>query len=135
METTTRIAPTSKARVWAGRIISALIVLFLLLGAVMAFVALPETVKEFEKYGYPARFLRILGAIELACAILYAIPRTSVLGAILLTGYFGGATATHVRAAENIWFVPVLFGIVVWVALLLREPRLGGLIPLRNCDN
>jgi xanthine/uracil permease len=74
--------------------------------------------------------LRII-VVEIACAILYAIPRTSVLGAVLLTGYLGGATATHVRANEA-FFLPVVTGVVVWAGLYLRDDRLRALIPLRR---
>ena len=132
METQIRIPPTSKKKVWAGRIISALLVLLLLMGAVSAFVQPANAVKGFEEFGYPRRLLPILGAVELACAILYAIPRTSVLGAILLTGYLGGATATHARVGDPKFVVPVIVGVIVWLALLLREDRLCGLIPFRT---
>lgn len=132
METATRIPPASKKKIWAGRIISTLVVLFLLLGSVMALMHPAGVQAEFAKYGYPPRFLPILGAVELVCAILYAIPRTSVVGAILLTGYFGGATATHVRVGEPQWIVPVVFGVVIWLGLLLREDRLGALLPFRR---
>jgi|SRR5947209_15609621 len=132
METQIRIPPTSTKKVWAGRIISALLVLLLLMGAVSAFVQPVNAVKGFEEFGYPSRLLPVLGAVELACAILYAIPRTSVLGAILLTGYLGGATATHVRVGDPKFVVPVIVGMIVWLGLLLREDRLSGLIPFRT---
>ena len=72
-----------------------------------------------------------LGILEVACTVIYLIPRTAVLGAILLTGYLGGATATHVRIGEP-WFMPVLLGVVVWLGIYLRDPRLRALIPLRR---
>jgi hypothetical protein len=85
----------------------------------------------FAHYGYlGGSLLRIL-CVELACAILYAIPRTSVLGAILLTGYLGGATATHMRVGEP-FFIPLGVGIVVWLGLFLRDERIRALIPLRS---
>jgi len=132
METEIRIPTASKKKVWAGRIISALLVLLLLMGAVSAFMQPDNAVKGFEEFGYPRRLLPILGGVELACAILYAIPRTSVLGAILLTGYLGGATATHVRVGDPKFVVPVIVGIIVWLGLLLREDRLGALLPFRR---
>jgi hypothetical protein len=132
METTTRIGPVSRKRVWAGRIISAVPVLLLLMGAVSSFVQPASGVKGFEEFGYPRRLLPVLGAVELVCAILYVIPQTAVLGAILLTGYLGGATATHVRVGDPKFVVPVIVGIIIWVGLLLREDRLSGLIPLRS---
>ena len=83
------------------------------------------------KFGFPDNTLVPMGVLELTCAILYAIPRTSVLGAVLLTGYFGGAIATHVRMGEA-FPSPLILAIVVWVGIYLREPRLRALMPLRK---
>jgi hypothetical protein len=83
------------------------------------------------KYGYPASAAVPVLIIEIFCVILYAIPQTAVLGAILLTGYLGGAVATHVRAGEP-WFFPVIMGVIVWLGLVLRDPRLRELAPLRR---
>ncbi len=82
-------------------------------------------------YGYPEGALLRITLVEIACALVYAIPRTSILGAILLTGYLGGATATHVRAGEP-FFLPLVVGIVVWLGLYLRDGRLRALVPLRG---
>jgi hypothetical protein len=82
-------------------------------------------------HGYPAGVALPLFIVELVCVLLYAIPRTAVLGAILLTGYLGGAVATHVRVGEP-WFLPVIFGVLVWLGIYLREPRLRELAPLRR---
>jgi hypothetical protein len=81
--------------------------------------------------GFPLSLSSGLGILELSCTLLYVIPRTSVLGAILLTGYLGGATATTVRIGDP-FYLPVLFGIMVWGGLFLRDPRLRSLIPLRS---
>jgi hypothetical protein len=125
------MATTSKAMVWTGRVISALLVAFMLMGVTYAFVK-PAMVSEgMAKYGYPDRYAMRLVYVELACVILYAIPQTAVLGAILLTGYLGGATATHVRAAEAFYF-PVIMGVLVWLGLYLRDSRIRTLIPLRS---
>jgi hypothetical protein len=97
-------------------------------GLVKPAVAMPG----FLHYGYPERLLLPICIVEIVCAVLYAIPRTSVLGAILLTGYFGGATATHVRVGDPVFFVPVFLGVLVWGGLYLRDGRLRGLIPLRS---
>ena len=83
------------------------------------------------KAGYADNLIVSLGIVTLVCTILYAIPQTSVLGAILLAAYFGGATATHVRLGQPFWF-PIVFGILTWLALYLREPRLRKLVPLRT---
>jgi hypothetical protein len=88
-------------------------------------------VEGFAKLGYPERAALWIGIVEIACTVLYLIPRTAVLGAILLTGYLGGATNTHVRVGEP-FYMPVLLGVLVWLGLFLREPRLRPLVPLRN---
>jgi Mn2+/Fe2+ NRAMP family transporter len=74
----------------------------------------------------------LIGILEIACTVIYVIPRTSVLGAILLTGYLGGATATHVRIGDPSFFGPVIFGVLVWLGLWLRDARLRALLPLRS---
>lgn len=124
-------APVSQAKLWAGRIISALLVLFLVFDAVIKLMKIAPVVDAFAKLGYPANLPVPLGILLLACTFIYVIPETSVLGAILLTGYLGGATATHVRAGQPFYF-PILFGVLVWGGLYLREPRLHALIPQRR---
>jgi hypothetical protein len=131
MQSDTQIAPVSKTTLWIGRILSALPVLMLFFGAIMAFVRPPEVLKNFTHLGYPEKLALPLGIVELLCAIIYAIPRTSVLGAILITGYLGGAVATHVRIGEP-FVLPIIFGVLVWGGLFLRDPRLRALIPLRT---
>ena len=91
----------------------------------------PQAVEGFAKYGYPAGAVLGLGIVELACTLAYVFPPTAVLGAILLTGYLGGAVATHVQKSEP-WFFPVIFGVLVWLGLVLRDPRLRALVPLRK---
>jgi hypothetical protein len=121
----------SKKMLWTGRIISALAILFLVADSVGKIVKLAPYVEGTVKVGYPASLVVPLGIVLLVCTVVYAIPRTSVLGAILLTGYLGGATATHVRVGQPFWF-PVMMGVLLWAALFLREERLRALIPLRN---
>lgn len=123
--------PASTAMLWAGRIISALPVLGLAMSAVMKFVAPPDLVKEFTRLGWPVDLARPLGIVELTCAVLYVIPQTSVLGAILVTGYLGGATATHVRIHDS-FIPPIIMGVMIWLGLFLRDPRLRALVPWRN---
>lgn len=123
--------PASKAMVWAGRIISALPVLALLMSGTMKLVKAAAVVEGFPKLGYPESLALPLGIVELACTALYVIPQTSVLGAILLTGYLGGATATHVRIGEP-FFAPIVLGMLVWGGLYLRDVRLRALLPLRR---
>jgi hypothetical protein len=91
----------------------------------------PEIVEGFGKYGYSESVILPLGIVELSCVILYAIPQTAVLGAILATGYLGGAVATHV-AADEPFVAPIVFGILLWSGLGLRDARLRALLPLRK---
>jgi hypothetical protein len=127
-----QLAPVSKKMLWTGRVISALPVLFMLFGIGYSF-AQPSAVQEgMAKYGYSAHVARIIIFVELLCVIVYVIPQTSVLGAILLTGYLGGATATHVRIEEPAFVMPIIMGVLVWVGLLLRDRRLQTLLPFRR---
>jgi len=123
--------PGSKTMLWAGRIMSALPVLMLLFSGVMKLVKPAPVVEGFAHLGYPASLALGLGIVELTCAVVYVIPRTSVFGAILLTGYLGGATATHLRIGEPV-FMPIILGVLVWGGLYLRDDRLRALLPLRR---
>jgi hypothetical protein len=131
MTSVAQTAPVSKQMLWAGRIISALPVLLMVFGGTFGLLKPAVALPGFVHYGYPERAFLPICIVEIACAIVYAIPRTSVLGAILLTGYLGGATATHVRVGEPFYF-PVIFGVLVWVGLFLRDDRLRAIIPLRR---
>ncbi len=122
---------SSKVAVWIGRIMSALIVLMLLMSAGFKLAKSEDVVKGFDEIGWNVKMAVALGILEIACALLYAIPQTSVLGAILVTGYLGGAIATHVRL-EQPFFVQTVIGVLVWLALFLREPRLRAILPLRT---
>jgi hypothetical protein len=103
----------------------------LLFSAAMKFVKPASVVEGFAHLGYPERLALGLGILELACTVIYVIPRTAVLGAILLTGYLGGAIATHLRIGEP-FFMPIILGVLVWGGLFLRDPRVRALIPLRR---
>jgi hypothetical protein len=117
---------------WTGWVISAIPVLFMAGIGLVIFFAYPEKMTETTtKYGYPAGVVRPLFFVEMACVILYVIPQTAVLGAILLTGYLGGAVATHVHASEPFYF-PIVFGVLVWLGLFLRDARVRALVPLRR---
>jgi hypothetical protein len=106
----------------------------LLMGGVMKVLRGPDVVEGFKSFGYAESVIVPIGVIELACAILYLIPQTAVLGAILLTGYLGGACATHLAHQDPLLNVltPVVFGVLLWVGLYLRDPRLRELAPLRS---
>ena len=124
---------SSKGRVWTGWIISGLLALFLLFDSFSKFAKPAAVIEAFARTGWPIDLAAPIGAILLACTVLYLIPRTSVLGAILLTGYLGGAVATNLRLHNPLFthtLFPVYFGVLIWVALSLRESRLGTVFPL-----
>jgi hypothetical protein len=119
----------SKGTLWAGRIISGLPVLFLLVDGAMKLVKPAPVVEATVGLGYPESVIVPIGVVLIVCTILYLIPKTSVLGAILLTGYLGGAVATHVRTGESLFSIifPVIFGVLLWLGLYLRDSRLRAL--------
>ena len=122
--------PVSKKMLWAGWVASALPALMLVFSGVLKFVKPAMVVQEFDRLGYAEGLAVWIGILELACTAVYLIPRTAVLGAILLTGYLGGAIATHVRVGDA--FVgPLLLGVIVWGGLYLRDSRLRAILPLR----
>jgi uncharacterized membrane protein YphA (DoxX/SURF4 family) len=132
MPSDTQTVPVSKKMLWAGYIVSAAPALMLTMSGIMKFMPPNEDIiKGFEHLGWPLKLAVALGILELVCTALYVIPRTSILGAILLTGYLGGAIATHVRVGDM--FIPqAILGVLVWLGLWLRDPRLRALIPLRT---
>lgn len=121
----------SAAAKWVGRALAAPVVLMLMFSGAMKLVKPPAVTEGFGHLGWPEALARPLGVVELACVVLYLVPATSVVGAILVTGYMGGAIAAHVRLEEP-FVVQAGLGVVAWVSLLLREPRLRGLLPLRR---
>jgi hypothetical protein len=144
METTTTLhainseaqsASLPKGRLWTGRLMSALPALFLLMDAVGKLVKPAPVVEGTVQLGYPESVLLGLGIVLLGCTVLYVIPRTAILGAILLTGYLGGAVATHVRVGSPLFshiLFPVYIAVLIWGGLYLRDERLRALIPLRR---
>ncbi len=135
MQSATQAAPLSKKMLWAGRIISALLVVFLVFDSVIKFIKPAPVVEALAHLGWPVSLAFSLGILCLICTALYAIPRTSILGAILLTGYLGGAVATHLRAGDPLFshvLFPTYLGVLLWLGVYLREDRLRALIPLRS---
>ena len=130
-------APASKPARWLGRFLSGLVIIFLLFDGAIKLVPWPIVTETMDRMGYGSSesLARSLGAITLVCTVLYAVPPTSILGAILLTGYLGGAMASHVRIGSPL-FSHLLFGfylgVMVWGGLWLRDRRLRALIPLRS---
>jgi len=121
----------SKKILWAGYIISSLPVLLLIFSASGKFFKPDGMEANIEQLGWKMSQMTGLGILEAVCVILYLIPRTAVLGAILLTAYLGGATATHVRIGDP-FIIPVIAGMLIWLGLYLRDPRLRALVPLRS---
>ena len=121
-------APIPKWQVRTGWVLSSLPLLAFLPSAAFKIAQPGEFLTEWSK-GYPPATARPIGLIELSCVVLYLVPATRVLGAILLTGYLGGAIATHVRVGEVAFVVPLLVGVIVWGGLFLRDPRLRQLLP------
>lgn len=133
MTSDVQTVPVSQGMLWTGRIMSGLPALLLLFGGVMDLVKPASVVEGVLKMGYPESIIFGLGITVLVCTILYLIPRTSVLGAILLTGYLGGAVATHVRINDlRSVPLPVVVAVLLWGGLYLRDSRLRALLPLRS---
>jgi len=120
----------SSLRIWASRILTALSVLFLLMDGGMKLFKPPFVVEATVRLGYPESTIVGIGVVVLVCTVLYVIPRTAVLGAILLTGHLGGAVASNVRAGTPVFNVvlPILFGVIVWTSLVLRDKRLESIL-------
>ena len=136
--TLTVSAPTlspSKAALWTGRGVAAFVSLFLVFDGVIHISKIPMVVEAFQRLGYSSDVAVGLGILELLCVLLYVIRRTSILGAILLTGYLGGAVATHVRVGSSLFgeiLFPVYVGVLMWGALYLMDRRLRALVSLRG---
>lgn len=134
MESTAQSVPVSKASLWTGRIISGIVVLFMTFDGVTKIMKVRQVIEATIRIGFPVSTVAGVGITLLICVALYVIPATSVLGAILLTGYLGGATAANVRAGSPVFntVFPIAFGILTWLGLYLRERRLHALVPLRS---
>jgi len=117
--------------VWAGRAISVLLSLLFAMSAFMKLKGGPEVTQGMAHLGLPESLIIPLAIVEISCVVIYLIPATSILGAILLTGYIGGAICTHLRVGDP-FFMQIALGIFVWLGLYLRENRLRALIPLRT---
>ena len=124
----------SKGALLTGRVLSGLAIIFLVFDTAIKFLGRPEVAASMQQLGYPTELALVIGSIELACLIIYVIPATSVLGAILFTGYLGGAIATHLRL-ENPLFSHILFptyiAAFIWGGLYLRDSRVRVLLGQR----
>jgi hypothetical protein len=137
MPTSTDTTAPSKARRLTGRILSTLTVLFLVMDIVFKFIRPipPQVLQSVAQLGFQPGLLTAIGILLLICTVLYVVPATSVLGAVLLTGYLGGAVSLHVRVGNPLFgyvLFPVYVGVLMWAGLYLRESRLLALLPLRK---
>jgi hypothetical protein len=127
-------ASVAKKQLWAGRIITAVPALFLLVDGGMKLVKPAPVVEATVRLGYPESVIFGLGVVLVTCTVVYLVPGTSILGAILLTGYLGGAVATHVRVGDDLFAIlfPVILGALLWGGIFLRDDRLRTLLPWRR---
>lgn len=135
MQSMVQTAPVLDKKVLVGRILSGLVVLFMAFDGVAKLLKVPEVTKATTELGFPEGEIRSLGVTVLICTVAYVVPRTSVLGAILLTGFLGGATAAKVRLEDPSLLFSVAMGVLVWGGLFLRDERLRELLPLRRSPN
>lgn len=122
---------TSGKMVWTGRVIASLVALLFLFSAFMKIKGGPEVAEGLRYLGLPESMLLPLAILEASCVVIYLVPPTAVVGAILLTGYIGGAICTHWRVGDPV-YLHILLGILVWLALYIRESRLWAVLPLRR---
>ena len=135
MQTAIDTAAPSKSRLWTGRVLSILAILFLLFDGIMKLVRPLPVTQAMAQLGFPQDLSVPIGVVLLICTALYALPRTSVFGAVLLTGYLGGAVVSQVRINAPVLgttLFPVYFAVLMWAGLYLRESRLAALLPLRK---
>jgi hypothetical protein len=126
----TYTAHASKTTSWSGRVLAGLVILFMIFDGTIHLLTPQPVVAAFAQLGFPLHLSVGIGILELACTALFAIPRTSILGGLLLTGYYGGAIATQVRA-EAAWFpsiFPALMGALLWTSVALRDSRVRALL-------
>jgi hypothetical protein len=134
VQSLTQASSVSKGRLWTGRIISAVVVLFLLFDSITKVMKVRAVIEASAQLGYPVSAIVTIGIILLVCTVFYIIPQTAVLGTILLTGYLGGAVAANLRIGSAMFntFFPIVFAALAWTGIFLRESRLGAVIPFRT---
>jgi hypothetical protein len=135
MQTVSSTSSLSMKTIWAGRIISGLITAFMIFDAVIHLIKPAPVVEAFAKLNFPLSFAVPLGIVELLCIVLYVIPTTSILGAILLTGYLGGAVAIQLPTGNPFFgeiLFPVYIGVFLWGGIYLRDARLRALVPFQR---
>jgi hypothetical protein len=126
---------TTPKTIWIGRTLSALAILFLSFDTIVKVLRLPVAIEGTTQLGYPESTVFIIGLIQLVCLVLYVVPQTSVFGAILFTGYLGGAIATHLRIGSPLFthiLFPIYVAVLIWGGFYAREPRLRAMVPIRR---
>jgi hypothetical protein len=123
---------SSKTKIWTSYVFSALPVIFMLMSSTMKLSHAPMVIEGMAKNGISPGVVTIIGIVELLCVVIYLLPGTTVLGAVLMTGYLGGAIMVHVGAGEAKFVIPLLFGMMAWGGLYLRDERIRALLPLRK---
>lgn len=135
MEPTTTISEDSKGRRWTARILAGIASLFIIFDGTIHLLVIQPVVDSFQQMGYPVELSVVLGILELMCLVLYLVPRTAVLGAVLMTGYLGGAVAVQLRIGAPLFstaLFPIYIGLMFWGGLYLVDERLRSLIPVRR---
>ena len=133
IDSSTSLAPTRNWTFWLGWALTGLFILFMIFDGGIKLVPLQPVIDSMTELGYPVEHARLLGVLSLVCTLLYAIPRTSVLGAVLLTAYLGGAVSAHVRIGSPLFshdLFGVYMGLIAWGGLWLRNPRLRAVFPI-----
>ncbi len=127
-----QVATGSRKMIWAGRVLSGIPAALVLFGAVLKIIKAGSVIEGMSQHGIPEYLVVLIGIIELICALVYLIPSTAMLGAILMTALMGGATFTNMRVGDPSYVMTVLVGVMVWAGLYLRDERLRALLPLRR---
>jgi hypothetical protein len=132
MHSGAQVAAVSRKMLWTGRVLSGIPAALVLFGAIMKIVKAAPVITGMTQHGIGENLIVLIGVIELACAVVYLIPKTAVLGAILMTALMGGATFTNIRVGDSTYVMNVILGVMVWAGLYVRDSRLRDLIPVRR---
>ncbi|MBN8209015.1 DoxX family protein [Bacillus sp. NTK071] len=128
----------SRGRIWVAKLMSGIVILFMILDSMSKFFKPTSVVEGTIALGYSEHHLLVIGILGFVSAVLYALPRSSILGAVLLTGYFGGAISTHIRLDNPLFthtLFPVYLAILAWGGIWLRDAKLRELFPCKECEN
>ena len=132
MHSGVQVSAGSRKMIWAGRVFSGIPAALVLFGAVLKIVKAQSVIEDMSQHGIPEYLVVLIGIVELICAVVYLIPSTAVLGAILMTALMGGATFTNVRVGDPTYVMTIILGVMIWAGLYFRDPRVRELIPLRH---